>query len=464
MTRRADDLTREWPQNIEAEKSVIGALLIENSCYDQISRQLDSAAFYREAHRKIYAAAVHLLEVAQTLDLISLKEELDRRGELEDVGGPAYVASLVDGVPRSTNVRYYAQIVREKAAQRALMRIGGKLVDAAANGQKESRDVIREYSGHLESLASQYHAATGTVSIADSMSEMNARLAKRIEHRGQLAGASSGLPKIDLYTHGWQRRKMYVVAAQTSFGKSVFAFQSAIAIASAGERVIYYSLEMSRQDLIERGWSMLSGVPLENIIWGNIQTKGEFAAIAAAQEQLAALPLEINDSPSTTVADMRSECRQVKADRGLGSVILDYFQRMDIPQGDNRAQKLGEISRQLQTMFSELDVSGFVLSQLTLDGADAAKEPQLEHLRDCKSLGHDADAVIMLHPYNVAKARTDEPVVPMKALFRKQRGGHLGMVTLNLERDYVRFVEAEPPEAPAREPREPKAKRMPLKW
>lgn len=455
---------RAAPANHEAETSVLGALLIDNSVYDQISSQLESASFFRDAHRKIYSAAAHLLDHRQPLDLVSLKQELDRRGLLEDVGGPAYIAALVDGVPRSTNVRYYAQIVNETAVRRALIKQGGKLVDAALAGEKESRDVIRETVGSLESLASQYHATTGAVSIAASMPEMNARLAKRIEHRGQLAGASSGLPKIDLYTHGWQRRKMYVVAAQTSFGKSVFALQAAIAIASAGERVIYYSLEMSRQDLIERGWSMLSGIPLENIIWGNIQTPNEYAALAAAQEQLAALPLEISDSPSTTVADMRSECRQVKSDRGLGSIVLDYFQRMDIPNGDNRAQKLGEISRQLQTLYAELDVSGFVLSQLTLDGKDASQEPQLEHLRDCKSLAHDADCVVMIHPYKVAEARTDVSVVPMKALFRKQRGGHLGMVTLHLEREYVRFIEGEPPEAPAKAPKETKARKMPLKW
>jgi replicative DNA helicase len=450
---------RRSPANIEAERSVIGAMLIDNAAYALIAAKLAAGDFFRDAHRKIYGAAAHLLDQGSVLDLVSLKEELDRRGLLEDVGGPAYIASMVDGVPRSTNIRYYGEIVKAKAIRRALIKVGTRLVEDAHEGPQTERELIAATDQALAGLLPAVGSGAA-VSAAASMTEMNDGLARKIERRGQLSGVSSGWPKVDLFTHGWQRRKMVVIAADTSFGKTVFGLQTAIAIASAGERVLYYSLEMSRQDLLWRAWSMLSEIPLTQILWGNITTPDQFAALAAAQERLAALPLEINDGPSTSVSDMRAECRQVRSERGLGAVVLDYFQRMDIPQGDNRAQKLGEVSRQLQTLFADLEVTGFVLSQLTLD-KESTREPQLYDLRDCKSLGHDADQVWMGHPYKVAEARTDVSVVPMKWLLRKNRGGHLGLVTLNLERDYVRFAEAEPPAPVVREPKASKAKSAP---
>ena len=451
---------REWPQNLDAERAVLGSMLIQNEGYLLIAKLLPASAFYRKAHRDIFSAAVHLLDAGKALDFTTLLEELKRRGIDDDVGGPSYVSALVDGMPRSTNIRYYAEIVQEKAARRALMKLGDRLVTEAGTGELEARELIQRCDADLTTLAGNYQASTGAISVADCMPAMNARLAKRIERRGQLAGISSGLSKLDLFTHGWQRRKMIVIAAQTSFGKSVLGLQMAMAIAGAGERVIYYSLEMPKEDLIERAWAMLSGIPLTQIIWGNIRTDNEFRRLAEAQERFAALPLEINDSPSTSITDMRGECRQVRADRGLGAVVVDYFQRMDIPNGDNRAQKLGEVSRQFYDLVGNLEITGFMLSQITVDGKEAHQEPNLEHLKDCKQLGHDCDMCLMLHPYKPSEIRTDTPVVAMKGLIRKQRGGHLGLITLDFERDYVRFVEGEPPAPPVKEP---KAKAEPQK-
>lgn len=462
--RRESDKPRELPNNLDAERAVIGAILIDNKAADLIQGRLEPAAFFRKAHRKIYGAMVDLLDRSGAVDLVPLVEELKSRGELEDVGGPAYVSAMVDGVPRSTNIKYYAEIVKEKAAARGLIKIGAKLVEDAYDGQRRAPELIHGLDEQITQLTLTHGVTSGAVSVAASMSEMTAGLEQKIAKRGQLSGVSSGIPKLDLYTHGWQRRKMFVIAAQTSFGKSVFGLQQALAMAAAGERTVYYSLEMSRQDLLWRAWSMLSGIPLSLIMWGNITTPDQFRALAEAQERLAALPLEISDSPSTSIGDMRAECRQIKADRGLGCIVVDYFQRMDIPQGDNRAQKLGEVSRRYFDLVGELDLTGFMLSQLTVDGKDATREPQLEDLRDCKSLGHDADGVLMLHPYKVAEARTDVSVVPMKLLIRKQRGGHLGMVTVDLHRDTVTFHEGEPPQAAPKEPTKPKASKPPSKW
>lgn len=434
---------RKQPHSLEAERSVLGSLLIENDGYDKISSQLETKDFFRDAHQKIFEAIGTLLGDGKPADLRLVCEELIRRRLLDDVGGATYVSELVDGVPRAVNIKYYAGIVREKSAMRRLIKIGSRLVEQAYVGEDGPQALIQHTDVALTALSSDAKWNTGAVPICDSMGALADELARRIERRGQINGVSSGLPSLDLLTHGWQPRKMVVVAADTSFGKSVFAIDQAIAFARAGQRVVYYSLEMPKEDLHWRMLSSLSGIPLNQMTWGNITTDAQFRAIANAQEAMADLPIEINDTVRS-IHDMRSECRQIKAERGLGAVVIDHFQLMDGVEGENRTQQLANISRRTQTLASELGVTLFVLSQLTLT-EQTTGEPQLGHLRECKSLGHDADQVLMLDPHDKAKARTEQPVITMKLLMRKNRGGSLGRVWVDLERDYVRFVEGSEP-------------------
>ena len=464
MSRRADEVAaRVLPHNLDAEKSVLGALLIDNTGFDQIAGWLEPAHFYRKAHRDIYAAIKDLSERGRPMDLRTVAEALITAKQFEDVGGAVYLGALVDGVPRSTNVRYYAETVREKAALRRLIKIGTTLVDRAYEADEGPQALITQTDLALTSLATDAKWSTGAVPLADGLGALSTELAKRIEHRGQIVGVSSGLPTLDLITHGWQPRKMIVVAAQTSFGKSVFALDQARAFAQAGQRVVYYSFEMPKEDLHWRLMSSLSGVPLTQMGWGNVRGT-EFAKIADAQEVMATLPIEFNDSSSRSILDIRAECRQIKADRGLGAIFIDHFQLMDGTDGENRVQQLANISRRIQSLAQELNVPIFVLSQLTLADRDANREPHLDDLRECKSLGHDADQVVMLHPYKPTEARTDASVLPMKLLMRKHRGGRLGCVPLHLERDYVRFVEGEAPAPVPRENKPKEAKPRPLRY
>ena len=450
---------RPQPSNVEAEKAVIGALLIENDAYGAMG-PLSAQEFFRDAHRKIFDAISFLLNSGRAADLVALKNELDSRGLLEDVGGPAYVASMVDGVPRSTNVKYYAEIVREKSRLRRLCKVGTALADAAIGANADSRELVTRTDQQLTDVAAGSRISVGPVALADGLPALMADLDRRVSRRGQIVGLPSGFPSVDLLTHGWQRRKMIVIAGQTSFGKSVLALQCALAAARSGARIIYYSFEMERQELEYRLWSSLSEIPLTRILWGNL-TETEYAALSAAMESMHGLPLEIHDGAGRTVADAKAECRQIKADRGLDGVVFDHIQLMTGP-GDSRYEMFAGISTGIKALATELDVPIWALSQLTLGGdREANREPQLDDLRECKSIGHDADIVAMLHPYNPKEARTEAAVVPMKLLFRKQRGGRLGLVTLNLERDYVRFVEAE---APAPVVKEAKARKSPSKW
>ena len=441
---------RELPNDLGAETSVIGSLLIENAGFDQISSQLEPGQCFRDAHRKILTVIYDLLGAGKPADLRTVATELKRRklpnGDhwLEDTGGPAYLASLVDGVPRSTNIRAYAAIVREKAALRRLHDAGTKIATRALANDAEARDVLSGAEIALADVATMAQIQTGTVPLSADLSALTADLEQRIAHRGQLSGLPTGFPELDLLTHGWQRRQMVVIAGQTSFGKSIFALNTAKAIAQSGQRVAYYSYEMSRQELQYRLLSDLAEIPLTRILWGNLgQT--EYAKLSNAMDVMHGLPLEINDGDSRSIADVRAECRQIKADRGLAAVVLDHFQLMDGVDGENRTQQLGGVSRGIQRLAGELDVTTFALSQLTLSGAEANQEPQLDHLRECKQLGHDAHVVLMLHPQKPSEARKDTPVVLFKLLCRKQRGGRLGTIWLDMERDYVRFVAGSEP-------------------
>lgn len=454
---------RDLPRSLEAERSVLGALLIENAGYDQIASWLEAGHFFRDAHRKIYEAIGALLTAGKPADLRMLAEELIRRKLLDDVGGPVYLGSLIDGVPRSTNVKYYAGIVREKAALRRLVKIGTTLTDRAYEAADGPQAIVAQTERALTVVASDAKWSTGAVPLADDMGALLSDFDHRVKHRGQVLGMPSGFPDLDTVTHGWQKRQMVVIAGQTSFGKSVLALNLAHAIAKSGQRVVYYSFEMTRQELQYRLWSALAEIPLTRLLWGTL-SDSEYAKLSHAMEDMASLPLEINDGASRSIASVKAECRQIKADRGLGAVVLDHFQLMDGVEGENRTQQLSGVSRRIQELGVDLDVTTFTLSQLTLGDKDEGREPHLGDLRECKSLGHDANIVAMLHPYKPNEARTETSVVPMKLLIRKNRGGRLACLPLHLERDYVRFV---PGEAPAPTPREPKpkaAKPRPDRW
>lgn len=469
--RRKIDQQRT-PANTEAERSVLGSLLIENGGYDQIASQLRPEDFYNVYHGRIYRVMGEVLGKGIPLDLVSLKHALDSvvlpSGEsgLEDVGGPAYIASLVDGVPRSVNIRYYAEIVRTMAALRNLAEVGKWLTQTANDQQLGPHQIVNECDLKLTTLATTSKLAMGAVSVGDALSAYNAVIQERYERKGQIAGFPTGFPKLDLYTHGWQRRKMVVIAGQSSFGKSILALQTAVSIAQAGGRVVYYSYEMPRQDLLDRLHCQLSGIPLERILWGNIRTDQEWAAFRAAQVIAEALPLHINDGTSRSIADARAECRQIKAEHGLAAVVFDHFQLTDNEDGENRTQQLSNNSRRIQELGHELDIVTFTLSQMTVSKEDLGREPQLEWVKDCKSLVNECDMCLMLHPYKHSEVRDDVEVIAMKGLIRKNRGGKTGRVTLNLERDYVRFVEAEPPAKEPAPPKEPKAKKIasPDRW
>ncbi len=467
MTKRQRETTeqqpafeRSLPHNLEAERSVLGAILVHSSAFSQIEGKLTADDFYRDAHRRIFTALSTLISDRRIdADFVTLKEELTRTNQLDEVGGPAYVSSLADGVPRATNITYYAGIVREKATLRRLIFAANKILTDAYAAEDSLEEQLRAADRHL--LDVQRGMTAGRmVSMAAGTVELFTDLASRRERRGQLTGITTGYKLIDELTFGWQRGEVVVIAARPSIGKTTLAVNCAVHAARAGARVAVISLEMRRRQLEYRILSSLAQVDLTRMVSG-YTTKPEDLKLADALEAMHALPLSIDDKAGQNVYEIRTAARRLKLETGLDLLIVDYFQLMPgtlARKGATRNEELTDISRRFTEVSDELSVPVVLLSQLRrLDG----RRPGLEDLRECGALEQDASVVGILHRKN---HREDGPT---EFILAKQRNGPTGTVMLSIQRDTTTFTEMDEDEArrlPAEQPTQKKKKFIGGKW
>jgi replicative DNA helicase len=425
---------RVLPHDIEAERSVLGSVLIHNSVVDHAAEVLTGAMFYRDAHRRIWKSMTALADARQGIDPITLTTELARTGDLKDVGGPAYLASLVDGLPHSANVPYYAGIVREKFLLRQLIHAGSQLVAHAYDGARTSTEILIEADRAL--LDAQFHGeAGGLVEMKERASELFDDLEALVANKGQLLGLDTGFPSINDQTQGWQSGDLIIIAARPSIGKTAFVVNSAIVPARQGKHVAIFSLEMRRRQLERRMLSFLSGVPLSKIQTGYL-TDSDYKGLATALGILAELPLYINDRSGLTVSNIRLACRRQRHEHGLDLVVVDYVQliRGSLDRrAATRNEELGDISQRLKWLADELSVPVIVLSQLKRIGHS---RPSLDDLRDSGSLEQDADLVCFLHRKNHKESGITNFIL------EKQRNGPTGTVNLSLDRDIQLFTDA----------------------
>ena len=439
---------RTLPCNLDAERSVLGAILIENSVVHQVAGTLTAAAFFRAAHRTIYTALLTMLDHNEVADLVTVTEKLAAAGTLDDCGGQAYVAALVDGVPRSTNINYYADIVREKALLRSLIFTANKVLTNAYETEPPA-DILRWSEQQFFELA-HGHVDSRLVPLKAGISPLSADLAWRVQHRGELTGITTGFPSVDQHTAGWQAGDLIVIAARPSIGKTTFVMNSVAAACVAGKRVAVFSLEMRRRQLEWRLLSSLANVPMVRIRAGELGGS-DYAAIAAAQEVMFDLPLWIDDTAGRTVWDIRSACRRLKAEGGLDLIAIDYVQLMPGSldrRGATRNEQITDISMRLKHLADELSVPILLLSQLSR-ASDKRPDPRpkLSDLRESGALEQDADVVGFLHRKNHREGGLTYFIL------EKERNGPTGTLKLNLDRDIVLFSDApnEPePEPPAK--------------
>jgi replicative DNA helicase len=437
---------RTLPHNIEAERSVLGAILVHNDAFNLAVQAIDARDFYRDAHRRIFDAMVALNERNQAIDFVTLKEELARAGELEHVGGPAYVASLADGVPRATNVEYYARIVKEKATLRNLIYAANRILTNAYEAEQESDLILDEAESAIFSVADDRLKA-GFVPMSDLVRQSFPKIEKLFEQKRLITGVPTGFVDLDEMTRGLQPGDLIIIAARPSMGKTSLVLNMAQYVSSQpGLTVGFFSLEMSRESLFIRLLTAEAQIDSHRLMSGAIGHK-DYDRISHAIETLNAMRLFIDDTAAIGVLEMRAKARRLQAEHGLSLLVVDYIQLMTgRGRFENRTLELGAISRSLKGLAKELNVPIVVLSQLSrAPESRSDHRPQLSDLRESGALEQDADVVVLIYRDDVYNRDPNSPDAgTAELIIAKQRNGPTGMVRLAFLREQTRFASLAP--------------------
>jgi replicative DNA helicase len=434
---------RTLPHNLDAERSVLGAILIDNAMYDTAVEVIRPESFFRDAHRRIFERMIALAERRQPIDLLTLTEELARAGDLEEVGGPAYVSALVDGVPRATNVEYYAKIVKEKATLRNLIFSANRILASAYEADQEADLILDEAESAIFSVAED-RVKAGFVPLRDMVRESFPKIEQLFEHKSLVTGVGTHLPDLDRMTRGFQPGDLVIVAARPSMGKTSLVLNICQHVATSGGVAGFFSLEMSRESLFMRMLSSEARIDSYRLMSGQIGQR-EYGSIMHAMDLLAAARMYVDDTPGIGVLEMRAKARRLQAEHGLSLLAVDYVQLMTgRGRFENRTLELASISRSLKTLAKELSVPVIVLSQLSrAPEARSDRRPQLSDLRESGALEQDADVVILIFREEMYKADKSEPSEVdglAELIIAKQRNGPTGLVKTAFLAGQTRFM------------------------
>ena len=433
---------RTLPHNLEAERSVLGAILVHNDAFNLAAQVIDSQDFYRDAHRRIFDRMVALNERHDAIDFVTLKEELARAGELDEVGGPAYVASLADGVPRATNVEYYARIVKEKATLRNLIYAASKIVTNAYEADQESDLILDEAESAIFAVADD-RLKSGFIAMRDLVKDSFPKIEKLFEQKRLITGVPTGFVDLDEMTRGLQGGDLVIVAARPSMGKTSLVLNIAQYVAAIGDQVVgFFSLEMSKESLFLRLLTSEAQIDGHRLMSGAIGGN-DYHRISHALEKLNAMKLFIDDTANIGVLEMRAKSRRLQAEHGLNLLVVDYIQLMSgRGRFENRTLELASISRSMKGLAKELNVPIVVLSQLSrAPEARSDHRPQLSDLRESGALEQDADVVVLIYRDDVYNKDPNSPDAgTAELILAKQRNGPTGIVRLAFLREQTRFA------------------------
>ncbi|NOT45755.1 MAG: replicative DNA helicase [Acidobacteria bacterium] len=442
MAESVASAERSLPHNLEAERSVLGAILVHDDAINSAAQIVDGRDFYREAHRRIFSKMVALSERNQAIDFVTLKEELSRAGELDEVGGPAYIASLADGVPRATNVEYYARIVKEKATLRNLIHAANKILTNAYEAEQESDLVLDDAESAIFAVAED-RLRGGFVPMHELVQQNFPRIEQLFEQKRLITGVPTGFADLDEMTRGLQAGDLIIVAARPSMGKTSLVLNVAQHVSLVpGNSVGFFSLEMSKESLFIRLLTSEAQIDSHRLMSGAIGQK-EYGRISHALESLSAMRLFIDDTPGISVLEMRAKSRRLQAEHGLSLLVVDYIQLMSSRgRSENRTLELASISRSLKGLAKELSVPIVVLSQLSrAPEARADHRPQLSDLRESGALEQDADLVVLIYRDDVYNKDPGNPEAgTAELILAKQRNGPTGVVKLAFLREQTRFA------------------------
>jgi replicative DNA helicase len=438
------DPIRLPPQNLDAEKGVLGSVLLINEAIDEVGESLRADHFYHDAHHKIYAAIHDLYENnVRGIDSVTLAEELERRGQLEEVGGAAYVIEIVDSVPHAAHVRYYANIVREKWMQRTLISACTNILSDCYEPQGTVDDLLQSAERRVFAIV-EAQEDTSSIAIGDILLEAFTRIDERMNHDGSVAGITTGFRDLDHQTTGLQPTELIILAARPSMGKTALVCNIAAAVARENKKgVMLFSLEQSNLELAERFLCITARVNGHDLRTGNLSDE-QRDQLAAASDELHNLPLFIDDKPARTMSQIAAISRRQHRKEPLGVIIIDYLQLIE-PEEKHipREQQIASISRRLKFLAKELHVPVIALSQLNR-GVELRedKRPRLADLRESGSIEQDADKVMFLHRPD-AYDPNDRPG-EAEVVIAKHRSGPTGIVKLTWRAEYMRFENYSP--------------------
>lgn len=434
-------LERIPPQNLEAEQSVLGAMLIDREAVVKVSEILHPEDFYRDAHKHIYEAMVDLGERSEAVDLITLTEELRQRGYLDQIGGAAYVAGLANLVPTAANVEYYARIVEEKALLRNLISVATRVAALGYESEEEAATLINSAEKMIFEL-SQRKARSSFSVLKDVLMDTFSTIEELYNNKGSITGVPSGFVDLDRLTSGFQPSDLIIVAARPSMGKTALCLNIAQHAAVRKQvPVAIFSLEMSKGQLVQRMLCSQAMVDAQKVRTGNLE-EDDWQKLTKAAGPLSAAPIYIDDTPGVSVPEMRAKARRLMADKGLGMIVIDYLQLMTSrsKKSENRQQEISEISRTLKSLARELQVPVIALSQLSRAVEQRQdKRPMMSDLRESGSLEQDADVIMFIYRDDYYNPETDKRGIS-ELIISKQRNGPVGTVEVGFLREFTKFV------------------------
>ena len=432
------------PQSIEAEQSVLGAVLIDRDAMIEIAEFLKPEDFYRQAHGRIYAVMLDLSERSEPIDIVTVSEALERSGDLEAIGGRAYLGTLTNQTPTAVHAAQYARIVERKSLLRNLIGAAGKIAGIGYEDPAEVQEAIDRAESELFAV-SQRRIGASFSPLKTLLHDAYDRLDYLHAHRGEISGIRTGFGDLDSLTTGLQKSDLVILASRPSVGKTSFALNIAEHAAVKDRKSVgIFSLEMSKEQLVLRLLSSVSNIDSQRLRTGFLEEL-DFARIAPAMNALSEAPIYIDDTPNITTMELRTKARRLQAETGVDLIIVDYLQLMQsstATRDANRVQEVSEISRGLKALARELKIPVLALSQLSRQPEmRESKEPRLSDLRESGSIEQDADLVMFL--WREKERGSDDQVTDgevVKLKLSKHRNGPTGEIDLWFRKAQTRFV------------------------
>ena len=442
-TKTPNGIDRIPPQNVEAESSVLGALMLDKDAIIKVADLIQSGDFYEERHGTIYLAMLELYEKGSSIDILTVSNLLDEQNRLEKVGGSSYLASLVNSVPTAAHIVHYASIVRRKGTLRRLINAAGEIVNLGYQEGQVVETILDQAEQKLFGV-SQKHLKQNFISITQVLHETFDRLDDLHKNKGQLRGVPTGYIDLDNVLGGLQRSDLVILAARPSMGKTSLALDMARNVAVNHKKAVgVFSLEMSKDQLVDRLLSSEANVNLWKLRTGHLTEHGEnndFERIGEAMGRLSEAPIYIDDTAGANIMEIRTKARRLHSEHPLSLIVVDYLQLMQGHSTENRVQEVSEISRALKQLARELDVPVLALSQLNRAVENRPdKKPMLADLRESGSIEQDADVVMFISREDMYKGKESTKPNIAEIIIAKHRNGPTGNVELFFDSEKTSF-------------------------